>query len=111
MNRRGEEVVSEVSVPVLRELRIPDVKIHLLELRRQGHLRILPHHDRPHWIPRDDQDLVDKVVPWSRDHPTSADRAYAERHLPHLTPRIGRALAKNSPAAGSTGRRGARSRD
>lgn len=92
------EVVSEVSMPVLRELRIPDVKAHLLELQRQGYLRIFLHHDRPHWIPRDDQDLVDKVVAWSRDNPNSPDRAYAERHLPHLAERIGRALAKESPA-------------
>lgn len=105
------EVVSEVLVPVLRERRIPDVKAHLLELQRQGHLRIFLHHDRPHWIPRDDQDLVDKVVAWSRNNPNGSDRAYAERNLPHLAARIGRALAEESLAAGSSGRQRERPRD
>ena len=82
------EVISEVAVPVLREIVIEDAKSYLIDLKSEEQLRIFMHDQRPSWIPEDDQDLVERVIQWSRGNLNSSSVRYTERYLPHLMGRI-----------------------
>lgn len=90
--RRGRtsftgEVVSEVTVPVLREIQVPEIKTYLFELELNGKLQVYLHDNRPGWIPEDDQDLVDRVVAWSQ-RPGDRTLDYVKKYHPHLITRI-----------------------
>ncbi len=54
-----------MSLPVLSELRVPDVERHLLHLNEQGKLHMYFYPDRPYFIPEDDEDLIWRAVLWS----------------------------------------------
>lgn len=80
------DFVSEEPVPVLREIKVPNVREFLLQCEKEGRIRIYQHQDRPGWIPPDDQDLVERAVAWSQQGQQVLP--FIERHLPHLIPRI-----------------------
>ena len=82
------EVVSEVTVTVLKETPIEDVMSFLLDLKEQDQLDIYSHDQLPPWIPEDDQDLVDRVIQWSKGDLKSGSATYAAKHHPHLMNRI-----------------------
>ena len=75
------EVISEVAVPVLREIVVGDAKSFLMDLQDAGQVLIFLHGQRPSWISKDDQDLVDRVVQWSKGNPNSGSVRYAECHF------------------------------
>ena len=79
-------MVSEEPVPVLGEIKVPDVKAFLLQCEVEGRIRIYQHQERPGWIPLDDQDLVERGV--ARTQQGLQALPFVERHLPHLVSRI-----------------------
>ena len=83
----SEEVVSESPVDVLRDIEVPNVEEYLLMLAREDRLIIYDYPDRPHGIPNDDQDLVDRGIMWAR-RPASSLMEYVREHHPHLEARI-----------------------
>ena len=90
--RRGktsftEEVVSEVSVWVLREIDVPDVKAYLLQLEQETRLRILYYPERFPGIPEDDQDLVDRAV-MGAQQPGNRVLEFVREYHSHLVERI-----------------------
>lgn len=87
------EVISEVEVPILREIEIEDTKSHLMSLRDNGQIRIFMNDERPSWIPDDDQDLVDRIVQWSNGNQDSSSVRYAKKHLSHLIESIHKRFA------------------
>ena len=89
------EVISEVAVPVLREIVIVDAMSYLIDLQDEGKIQIFLHDQRPSWIPDDDQDLVDRMVRWTKENPGSDWLTYAEKHHPHLLNRIRQGLSAN----------------
>ena len=60
-----EEVVSHHSLAPLCEWRIRDVERYLFRLRDEEKIEMFLYPDRPHFIPRDDEDLIWRAVLWS----------------------------------------------
>ena len=72
-----------------------DAASYLIDLQDEGKIQIFLHDQRPSWIPDDDQDLVDRMVQWTKENPGSDWLAYAEKHHPHLLNRIRQGLNAN----------------
>jgi hypothetical protein len=58
------EVVSEVSVDVLREISVENALDFLLKLEKEGKLKIYKYPNIPEGRPGDKSDLVDRVIQW-----------------------------------------------
>ncbi len=61
------EVVSEVSVKVEKEIPINDVQEFLLNLEKEGKLRIFIFPSTPDGKPRDKEDIIDRGINWTID--------------------------------------------
>jgi hypothetical protein len=67
-NKTGyrEEVVSEISVVPIEEIKITNAWDYLLGMQKNGELEIYFYPDRPKIVPRDDNDLIDRAKDWSK---------------------------------------------
>lgn len=61
------EIVSEVSVKVEKEIPIIDVQEFLLNLEKEGKLRIFMFPETPDGKPRDKEDIIDRGINWTID--------------------------------------------
>jgi hypothetical protein len=70
-NKTGfnEEVLSEVPVVPIEEIKISNVWDYLIEMRDKGEIEIYFYPDRPKVVPQDDGDLVERAKKWSKHNP------------------------------------------
>jgi hypothetical protein len=87
----SQEVIAEKSQDVLEEIVVENVMDFLINLEKNGALRILYYPNRPSRIPMDDEDLVDKCVLFTKDFGESYLEE-VERFHPQLLERVKRKL-------------------
>ncbi|MCP4354219.1 MAG: hypothetical protein GY793_01055 [Proteobacteria bacterium] len=83
----NEEVVSSETAKVKKEIKISNMKDHLNSLHKKEELEIYIYPDRPSWVPKDDQDLIDKAYLFSKTHGKSVWIQFERLH-PHLMKKI-----------------------
>jgi len=86
-----EEVVAEGAVEPLAEIKVDNAKQYLLKLEKSGKLNIKYYPEKIAGIPRDDSDLVKRVVVWSQKFGDEILERVKEYH-PHLLSRVKKAL-------------------
>ncbi|HLE11359.1 MAG: hypothetical protein A2504_17060 [Bdellovibrionales bacterium RIFOXYD12_FULL_39_22] len=62
------EVISEVAVRPVEEIKISNMKEFLLQQCKENKFKIYFHPNRPSWVPTDDEDIVFKAVIYAKAH-------------------------------------------
>jgi hypothetical protein len=86
------EVVSDKSSPVIGEIIIKDAYEFLLDLQRQGKIQIYLYPNRPSFIPKDDSDLIRKVIDSIKRNPNGKNYERFIQLHPKLKDTLDRAL-------------------
>ncbi len=94
--KEREEVVCEVTVIPLREIRIDNVKKHLLQLVEENELIVKYYPKRIAGIPEDDEDLVHRAVSLIKQKIRPVDEVLGriKKYHPNLLDRVLQAIEK-----------------
>lgn len=89
----NEEVVSEKEVKPLKEIKISDTKEFLLDLAEKKELIIKFYPEKIAGIPKNDSDLVERAVLWTKQFGKKVLEQFEEYH-PHLVERAKKQIKK-----------------
>lgn len=88
------ELISEKPVKVLKEVVILDALEFLLELEKEGKLKIYYYPDKPKHVPQDKGGIISRAIAWSFDHYNSNKRDYYLDEIEKYHPDILKQVAK-----------------
>ena len=90
------EVVSETAVDVVQEEKIPNVYQELERLEKEGLIQIYHYPKRPETIPKDDLDLLERTIEYTKMNNGSVNKLTFERLLylhPNLLKKVNETLS------------------
>ena len=90
------EVVSETAVDVVQEEKIPNVYQELERLEKEGLIQIYHYPKRPESIPKDDLDLLERTIEYTKMNNGSVNKLTFERLLylhPNLLKKVNETLS------------------
>lgn len=84
------EVICEHSCPVVKEEKIENVLDKILELDKEGKIKIYRFPNRPVGIPADNSDLIDKAAEWASRPGKAGEHVLEEikKYLPDLLDKV-----------------------